>query len=286
MDGFVYQLNMAGALWRISSPIELEVQDSCAPFLAEGGDADCTLDFSLGHPEIAGTLLQDRNPRVWETGDSFLIERTFAAASKPAGCVRLCKDDPLHLRGWVYPEHAKRVKDLIQLLDLSDLEITLSYLDTVSLHSSLIRYRDEGILFTAPSGTGKSTQAGLWEQYENADQINGDRSLIRESGGRWTAFGGPFAGSSCIYRNESVPIRAIVVLEQAPENTIEPLNRAEAFRRLYSEMVLPRWNNSAHSRVISIVTRLCTELPVWMLRCTPDQRAVDLLKETIWRDTT
>ena len=103
--------------------------------------------------------------------------------------------------------------------------------------------------------------------------------------GRWTAFGGPFAGSSGIYRNESVPIRALVVLEQAPENTIELLKPAEGFRKLYSEMVLPRWNNSAHTRVISIVTRLCTELPVWILRCTPDQRAVDLLKETIWRDT-
>ena len=285
MNEFVYQLNMAGALWRISSPIELEPQDSCTPFLTEGGAPDCTLDFTLGHPEIVGTLLQERSPRVWETDDGFLIERTFAAASTPAGCVHLVPGDPLHLRGWLYPERADRIKGLIQLLDLSDLEITLSYLDAVSLHSSLIRYRDEGVLFTAPSGTGKSTQAGLWEQYENADQINGDRSLIREIDGRWTAFGGPFAGSSGIFRNESVPIRAIVVLEQAPENMIEPLNRAEAFRRLYSEMVLPRWNNSAHLRVISIVTRLCTELPVWILRCTPDQRAVDLLKETIWRDT-
>ena len=47
---------MAGALWRISSPIELEVQDSCAPFLAEGGDADCTLDFSLGEASVRVSL--------------------------------------------------------------------------------------------------------------------------------------------------------------------------------------------------------------------------------------
>ncbi|WP_370839368.1 hypothetical protein [Intestinibacter bartlettii] len=35
--------------------------------------------------------------------------------------------------------------------------------------------KDKGILFSAPSGTGKSTQADLWEKYENAEIINGDR---------------------------------------------------------------------------------------------------------------
>ncbi len=285
MDEYVYQLQLAGAIWRVSSPVELEVPESCAPFLTGEGTPDCTLDYTIGHPEITGTVMHEQNPRVWETEDSFLIERIFSAAIKPAGCVQIRKADPLHMRGWIYPEQADRVRDLMHLLDLSDLEIALASLGAVSLHSSLIRYRGEGILFTAPSGTGKSTQAELWEQYENADTINGDRSLLRMADGHWTAFGGPFAGSSGIYRNESVPIRALVVLEQAPENTIELLKPAEAFRKLYSEMVLPRWNNSAHTRVISIVTRLCTELPVWILRCTPDQRAVDLLKETIWRDT-
>ena len=38
--------------------------------------------------------------------------------------------------------------------------------DSFILHSAYIRHRGRAILFSAPSGTGKSTQASLWAQYE------------------------------------------------------------------------------------------------------------------------
>ena len=158
----------------------------------------------------------------------------------------------------------------------------LTHLQVFNLHSSLVQRREgDAILFTAPSGTGKSTQAGLWEQFAGADTLNGDRSMLRRVDGRWTAFGSPFAGTSGIYRNESAPVRALVVLRQAPENTIRRLPLAEAFRAIYSESVLPRWHTEAHQRVISLVTEIVSELPVYLLACTPDERPVTLLRNTL-----
>lgn len=284
MDEFLYHLQIAGMRWCLSSPIELETENSCAPFLTEAGPADCTIEYALGRPTEYGPVLRENDPRVYAAPDGYLVERPPMISNTPNTCVQLSDSDPVHLRGWIYPERVDRVSKLVQLLDGSELEIMLSAMGTVSLHSSLVRWRDEAILFTAPSGTGKSTQADLWQQFEHADVINGDRSLIRKTDGRWTAFGSPFAGSSQIFRNESVPIRSVVVLRQAEENTIQTLSPAQAFRLVYSESISPRWNTLAHSRVISIVSQLCAEVPIRMLRCTPDQRAVNLLKKEVWGD--
>lgn len=285
MKEFVYQLQMAGLRWRVTAPMELEIQECCEPFLCEDGEPDCTIDYTLGAPAEYGRVLHERAPRVFETEGGLLVERMLTNAANPVTCIRLPESDPTHIQGWIYPEQAGKLKSLIQLLDASELEIILASRGIVSLHSSLVRYRDEAVLFTAPSGTGKSTQADLWAQYENADVLNGDRSLIRLQDGRWVAYGAPFAGSSSIFRNEFAPIRSIVVLRQAPENTIDTLSQPEAFRQLYSQTIQPRWNTLAHSRVISVVAQLCGEVPIRILRCTPDQRAVNLLKEEVWGDT-
>ena len=115
----------------------------------------------------------------------------------------------------------------------------------------------------------------------DAEQINGDRSIIRCADGVWTAFGFPFAGSSGIFRNEAVPIRAIVVLRQAPENTIERLLPSEAFRLLYSECAIQRWDDAGHTRTVDHLLQMCSMIPAYMLRCTPDERAVRLLQQTL-----
>ena len=283
MSDYTYKLDMAGFLWEIRSPVELETRENAEPFLTDRPGADVSLRFRLERPEERGTLVHERAPRVWQEEDGALrIERLPSSSARACACVWIREDAPLSVEGCVYPDRVRAIRSLDNLIDASELELLLTRLETFSLHSSLVR-RAEGdaILFTAPSGTGKSTQAGLWETYAGADVLNGDRSMLRRVDGVWTAFGSPFAGSSNIFRNESAPVRALVVLRQAPENTIRRLSLAEAFRAIYSESVLPRWHTEAHQRVISLVTEIVSETPVYLLACTPDERAVTLLKNTL-----
>lgn len=282
MAGFSCKLNMAGFLWEIVSPMELEVSDSCRPFLTDAPGADCSIRYQFGRPEDRGEVIHESSPKVWREGDTLRIERLPAAAFSPCACIYQRQDDPLHIEGRIYPDRAKAISSLNALLDASELELMFTALDAFSLHSSLVRRaQGDAVLFTAPSGTGKSTQAGLWEQYAGGDTLNGDRSILRRTDGVWTAYGSPFAGTSGIYRNESAPVRALVVLRQAKDNTIRRMSAAEAFRAIYSESLLPRWNHEAHQRVIEMIMAITSEVPVYLLACTPDERPVRLLRDTL-----
>ena len=287
MADFELYLNMAGFRWRITTPYALKVEDNYTPFLCAPGEPDCEYAFTIGKPELTGTpLIDEDRMTVWRTEHGYRIERLPVLAMKPCACICAQNDDPLHVRGWIYPGKTGTIQSLTNVFDAGCMEYMLSALGVINLHSAFIRHDGGAILFTAPSQTGKSTQAGLWEQYCGAEQINGDRSVIRRVDGVWTAFGFPFAGSSGIYRPDAVPIRAIVVLRQAPENTIERLRPSEAFRLLYSESAIQRWHEAGHTAVVDRLLALSRDIPVYLLRCTPDERAVRLLQQTLSTEET
>lgn len=168
------------------------------------------------------------------------------------------------------------------LCDIIALDSLLLNHQGLLLHASFIRWHGKGLLFSAPSGTGKSTQADLWVEYEGAEIINGDRAGLRTLEDGWTAFGLPYAGSSGIYRNESAPVTAIVVLRQAKENRLRLLRPAEAIRYLYPEIIVHQWDKEFVDQAMDLLTELVSHVPVYLLECLPDQGAVELVKTTVF----
>lgn len=163
-------------------------------------------------------------------------------------------------------------------------ENPLLYYQAFILHSSFISWQNNGILFTAPSGTGKSTQADLWKKYEDADIYNGDRTIIRKIDGKYYGFGSPYAGSSGIYRNESAPIKAIVVIEQGPDNVIRRLHGREAFLPLFRETLMNTWNKEYMEKMTDLLMDAACQIPVYHLSCRPDQDAVNTVKNEILQE--
>ena len=163
-------------------------------------------------------------------------------------------------------------------------ENPLLYYQAFLLHSSFISWQNNGILFTAPSGTGKSTQADLWKKYEDADIYNGDRTIIRKIDGKYYGFGSPYAGSSGIYRNESAPIKAIVVIEQGPDNVIRRLHGREAFLPLFRETLMNTWNKEYMEKMTDLLMDAACQIPVYHLSCRPDQDAVNTVKNEILKE--
>lgn len=170
------------------------------------------------------------------------------------------------------------------LLELLGLELFLLHFRTMILHSSLVDWQGNGILFCAPSGTGKSTQAALWEQYMGSQTLNGDRAGICCDKGIWKAWGLPFAGTSGIYCNRSVPIRAVILLRQGTHNMLTPVRPMDAFKRLLPECSARRWDPGFMEPLINLLSRLLCDVPVYQLECLPDREAVELLYNSILKE--
>lgn len=148
-------------------------------------------------------------------------------------------------------------------------------------HSAYIEWQGQAILFTAPSGTGKSTQAELWRECRGAEVINGDRSAVRVTETGVTASGVPFAGSSQICKNKTLPLAAIVYLAQAPETSIRKLRGFEAFRRIWEGISINAWDREDVELVSEATRKVAQTVPVYYLPCTPDESAVIALERAL-----
>lgn len=145
------------------------------------------------------------------------------------------------------------------------------------LHCCYLMHDGGAILFTAPSGTGKTTQGKLWERVYGAEIINGDRALLQRDPGGWLAMGYPFHGSAPECRNESCPVRGIVVVRQAEEDRVERLSPAEAMILLYEGITVNVWDRQRSTQALDLLQELITAVPVVRLNCTMRESAAETL---------
>lgn len=149
------------------------------------------------------------------------------------------------------------------------------------LHASYIDWNGKAILFTAPSGTGKSTQAELWHTYRQAEIINGDRTVVQMLDGKVYAAGIPFSGSSDYCVNRTLPLAAIVCLRQAPTTVISQIRGVAAFQKIWEGCTVNAWNKEDLNKVVDLVQQLIEVTPIYQLACTPDESAVIALQNAL-----
>ena len=143
------------------------------------------------------------------------------------------------------------------------------------LHCSCLKYRGKAIIFTAPSGTGKSTHAALWKQHfgESVEIINDDKPLVREDADGFTIYGTPWRGKHGRGTNTSAPIGAVFFLAQAPENSVEPVDSITALSLLMQQTVIPRGREDT-AALVDMLGRLIESVPMHRLFCNISDEAV------------
>ena len=160
-------------------------------------------------------------------------------------------------------------------------EAGMTMRDGMPLHAAMVEKDGYGVVFLGPSGMGKSTQAKLWVEYQGADFIIGDRPGLRRINGQWIGFGMPWDGKDGIKQQKQVPIRALISLEQAPENSIRRLTKQEAMMVLLNQVMMPMWDDAAMALLTPLMGQLATEIPFYHLKNLPNREATELTRETI-----
>ncbi|HWP98643.1 MAG TPA: hypothetical protein VN426_17505 [Syntrophomonadaceae bacterium] len=145
------------------------------------------------------------------------------------------------------------------------------------IHAAGLNWQDQGILLSAPSGTGKSTQANLWKRFMNARVLNGDHTAVRIINDTPVVFGSPWSASSPDFYNGKAVLSTIVVLQQAGENSIRRLSCSEAATMLLPRCFLPSFSEVMMDMAVDTFNSLINKVPVYLLACRPEMEAVELL---------
>ena len=153
--------------------------------------------------------------------------------------------------------------------------------DAFLFHGSTIAVEGAAFVFTAKSGTGKSTHTRLWRELlgEQAIMINDDKPLIRlQPDGTAMVYGTPWNGKHHLSRNISAPVRAICILEQSQENHIREIAKLEAMPMLMQQAYRPA-DASALQKTLALLDRLNARF--YRLGCNMDISAAEMSYHTM-----
>lgn len=157
-----------------------------------------------------------------------------------------------------------------------------SGMDTLTIHSSTVRYQDKAYMFLGKSGTGKSTHSQAWlRNFSGVELMNDDNPIIRLNDNGATVYGSPWSGKTPCYKQISAPIGALVGLVQAKHNRIEKLDCVKGFVHLFSSVSTLICHSKAYDSILGTTLRLAERVPVYELENLPDDEAAKLCNSTV-----
>lgn len=284
MHKYSYYFNISEIVIHIKIPFNITIQDETKSFICNKEKEDILIEFiGINNPiDINGTLTFKNTVNIYNTEKGFIHEFYPAPGMEPYAW--LIPINKYHYEVLYLAVKEKNFEYSRNILEAINLEQVLNKFNSFMLHSSFIKWNNKAILFSAPSGTGKSTQADLWSKFEGAEIINGDRAGIRKVDNVWSAYGLPFAGSSRIFKNKKAPISHIIILRQGKGNKLKRLSPREAFIKIYSETTIHTWDKEFQNNIVNMITDLVQHIPVYLYECLPNEDAVNFLKEKIEED--
>lgn len=292
METSIYKLGQVYI--QIQKPVEMQTPDNMEKFRVEQVDEGCsiqiyyTLEYASDIISIEKVLLSQKIPGKEAYRDNLAVFQTTEGECRRINlkgeilpyALTLTKGNAT-CQVWVNDQYHDWTKLDTIFVSMLSLEKQMIDAGAMILHSAYMCYNDTAVLFSAPSETGKSTQAALWEKYRGTWTVNGDRSLLVREDDGWKAYGWPVCGSSEICHNKRFPIRAIVMLKQAKENRAYPLKGLKAMREVMEQITINMWDREFLTKVMDQLDKLLQEVSIYRLECDISEDAVKCLEEWI-----
>lgn len=147
--------------------------------------------------------------------------------------------------------------------------------DRIVFHGAVISYGDKGYLFTAPSGTGKTTHIRLWRKFlgKAVDVVNGDKPLLHITDEGVTAYATPYAGKEGYQNHSSIKLGGICIIGRGTENTIERISPSDHLMKIMNQTYRPTGTEAA-IKSLELLDKLLTSVPIYSLHCDMSEEAV------------
>lgn len=281
-------LEIAGIIMKINCPHNHTLTELLKEYIIEEGNVDVTVDIKvnnnipLPYEEVYGPY---KNYYYSEDEDGTL--NTYAIPDGFDRCLLSCK---------VSPDGKSASIDIIDLTDtivefnlgaymitaigLVFIKLILKYNGFV-IHGSSISYNNDGIIFSAKSGTGKSTQTKLWmDNLDDVILVNDDTPAVTFEDEDVYLNGTPFAGTTGLNKNVKVPLKAVVFIERADKPYIERLSFKDAIPRFMDEMKKSLVSDNI-SLCVDYAAKLMEKVPVYLLHCNMEKESVEVLKNQL-----
>ena len=244
---------------------------------------------NIAMPEAAHAV--EMYPHTWmnlKDGGYARVDRVPEFSDKILNCI-VANNDWSEIHGYLCREDFSGLPKDFRAFNVigATLHYVLFRRNGMELHSSCISYRGQAVLFSAPSGTGKSTHTRLWKEfYPETVIINDDMPALRilpnEAGEEIPyAFGTPWAGKTQTNENICAPVRAIVFLKQAKENAIRRVSGGEAAFLVLQGSRKPLLEDLM-SASLDVAAKLMEKVPAYELSCTISREAVDLVRSELF----
>lgn len=147
--------------------------------------------------------------------------------------------------------------------------------DGFMIHASAVVYENKAYVFSAPSGTGKSTHTALWQKVFGEDKtyiINDDKPAIRVQGEEILVCGTPWSGKTDKNKNEEVPLGGICFLERGENNEIEELSPKTAIYKILNQTLRP-FGKENMIKLLDLINRVLLNSKVYEMKCNMDEDA-------------
>lgn len=153
------------------------------------------------------------------------------------------------------------------------------------LHSSGVVVDGYAYLFSADSGTGKSTHTGMWIKHfgERAYIINDDKPALRKVDGEWFVYGTPWSGKTDLNKNAKVKLGGIVFIERSKDNWIKEITPAEALPLFFAQTTRKIYKEENMDVMLGVLSQALTENPIYKMGCNISDEAVVTAYEKIRR---
>ena len=231
--------------------------------------------------EIAGRVVNVKS--LFDSTEAFCAE--YLTLAEPDFSVEITPEDIAHegmmtareaqvegLPPRTYPEAALETTAVLRKIARRLLDY-----DTLLLHGSVVAVDGAAYLFTAKSGTGKSTHTRLWREMlgDRAVMVNDDKPFLRITEEEIDACGSPWNGKHRLGSNIRVPLKAVCILERGAENVIRQIPANEALPMLLQQSSRPG-DGSKMGKYLTMIDRLTRKAAFYRLQCNMEPQAAQV----------